>query len=61
MPTSKYIGVRAERNRWRADIQINKRKHFLGYFNSEIAAAQAYNNAIILHKLDRRLNQIDIK
>lgn len=58
MPTSKYIGVRAERNKWRADIQINRRKKFLGYYDTEIAAAQAYNNAIAQYKLNRKPNEI---
>jgi len=60
MPTSQYKGVRAERNRWRADIQIKGKKKFLGYFTSEIAAAQAYNNAVTQRGLRRVLNIIKL-
>jgi hypothetical protein len=60
MATSKYTGVRAERGIWRADIQVDKKKKFLGYFKSEIAAAQAYNDAVTRMGLKRRLNKIAV-
>ncbi len=56
--TSTYKGVRAERNQWRADIQINGKKKFLGYYKSEIAAAQAYDAYVISMGLSRPLNQV---
>jgi hypothetical protein len=56
--TSKFIGVRAERGKWRADIQINKKKKFLGYFTSEVMAAQAYNEAATNWGVKRKLNAI---
>lgn len=56
--TSQYVGVRSERGKWRADIQVNKKKKFLGYFKSEIAAAQAYNDALQKMGLTRRSNKI---
>lgn len=58
MATSKYVGVRAERGIWRADIQVNKKKKFLGYFKSEVTAAQAYNDAIVRMGLKRKQNTI---
>lgn len=56
---SQYVGVRAERNQWRADIQIDGKKKFLGYFKSELAAANAYNNALNLHGLNRPVNDLN--
>ena len=56
--TSQYTGVRSERNRWRADIQVNGKKKFLGYFTSEAVAAQAYNDAVTKMGLNRKLNII---
>lgn len=54
--TSTYRGVRVERNQYRADIYINGRKKFLGYYKSETAAAQAYDNAVGMYNLNRPLN-----
>jgi hypothetical protein len=54
MATSKYIGVRKERNKYRADITIGTRKKFLGYFESETGAAQAYDNAVKRYGLTTR-------
>lgn len=58
---SKYIGVsqRKNNNKWRAYIKFNNRHIELGSFDTEIKAAQAYNNFVINHNLNRRLNQID--
>ena len=58
MKTSQYKGVRAERNQWRADIQIKGKKKFLGYYKSEVVAAQAYNSAVLSSNLPRKLNSI---
>lgn len=43
--SSKYKGVSWESSRsmWRADIRVNRRRIFLGRYNSEIDAAIAYD------------------
>lgn len=45
--TSKYLGVSwyKSREKWLATIYKGKKKIFLGYFDCEIDAALAYNNA----------------
>ncbi len=45
--TSKYKGVTwaVRQNRWKAQIQIDKRNNHLGYFTSEIEAATTYDTA----------------
>lgn len=53
---SSFTGVRRERNKWRADIQIRGKKKFLGYFDSEVSAADAYNKAIDKNLLPRKKN-----
>lgn len=35
--------------KWRAQITLNKKRKFLGYFNNEIDAAKAYNEAATEH------------
>lgn len=41
---SKYIGVtKSSPNTWSSVIRINSRKYYIGTFNSEVAAANAYN------------------
>lgn len=54
--TSKYIGVswRPERNKYRSGFKVNNKWIHLGYFDSEIDAAIAYDNAA--RKLGRKLN-----
>jgi hypothetical protein len=42
--TSKYIGVRKFRNKWRSHISINKKNIHIGTFNTEIEAYNAYLN-----------------
>ena len=48
--SSKYVGVILFENgnykKWRADIKINGKQCSLGYFNTEIEAAEIYNIAL---------------
>lgn len=48
--SSKYKGVfyARQKQKWAARIHTDKQKHFLGYFNTELEAAQAYNLAATL-------------
>ena len=47
---SKYNGVSFEykRNKWRADIRINNKRKFIGYFKEEYDAVKAINDFKIL-------------
>jgi hypothetical protein len=50
--TSKYKGVyciNKNKKRWRAVIQVNKKRIHLGIFETALEAAKAYNEAAILH------------
>jgi hypothetical protein len=46
--TSKYTGVSwsKDRNKWRAQININGKTTYLGVFNCELAASLAYQNKL---------------
>lgn len=56
--TSIYTGVfyRKNQNRWRAYISINKKRIWLGQFDTELKAARTYDDFVKEHKLDRSLN-----
>ena len=59
--SSKYKGVywRKRRKCWRAQIQNNGKKMYLGHFDNEEAAAHAYNEAAI--RLFGEFAQLNIK
>lgn len=60
--TSKYIGVSwdSERKKWFSKININGRQKFIGRYDSEIDAAEAYNDrAIALFGRKAKLNTIE--
>jgi hypothetical protein len=64
--TSIYIGVyyvstpKQWRNPWRAGIRVNGRTVLIGYFPSELEAAQAYNAYVIEHGLPNLLNGFSV-
>lgn len=57
--TSGYKGVDHRSRKWRARIWLHGQEYHLGYFDSDIAAAHAYNKAAErLHGEFARLNEI---
>ena len=44
--TSKFKGVSLRKNKWIAQISINKKRIYLGSFNTEIEAHEAYQNKL---------------
>lgn len=58
---SLFIGVTLERGRWRARARLNRQKTSLGYYDSERAAAQAYNDFVKATRGEYAcLNNLDI-
>lgn len=55
--TSQYHGVSKVNRRYRALITINGKSKHLGYFDTEIEAAQAYNDYVIEKGLPQQLNE----
>ena len=43
---SQYTGVSFKCNNWYSQININKKVIYLGYFNTEIEASNAYQNKL---------------
>ncbi len=56
--TSKFVGVCWHKgNRaWDSQIMVNEKTIYLGLFKNEEDAAKAYNNYVIKHRLNRKLN-----
>jgi hypothetical protein len=44
-PLSQYKGVTRKKNRWYAQLVHNRKHYSLGYFDREVDAARAYNEA----------------
>ncbi|WP_169426548.1 AP2/ERF family transcription factor [Curvibacter lanceolatus] len=61
--SSQFKGVTLlKKNKWRAQIQINKKRFYLGEHDNEHDAAHAYNKAAIrLHGDFARLNPVGFK
>ena len=47
--TSQYLGVRKHRNKWSAQIKVDKKNIHIGIFNTEIEAYNAFLNYIKTH------------
>jgi len=57
---SKYKGVVKSADKFRVGIKVNSKTHYIGIFNTEIEAAEAYNKkALELHGEYARLNVIN--
>jgi hypothetical protein len=58
--TSKFLGVTFHKSKksmnWAAVIRLNGESRYLGYFNSEIEAAKAYNS--VARKHNKQINNI---
>jgi hypothetical protein len=58
---SGFKGVCRHGRKWRADLQVNGKHHFLGLFTSSMAAAKAYDHAAIeLHGSFARTNVLEV-
>ena len=56
---SKYIGVYRQDKKWRSCITINNKQIRIGAYDTEIEAAQAFNEYILKNNLNRKLNVIE--
>ncbi len=57
--SSKFVGVNLYKGteKWRSQISVDRKKIHLGYFKNEKDAAKAYNNYVIKHELNKKLNK----
>ena len=55
---SKYIGVCRQGKKWRSCTTINYKQIKIGVYNTEIEAAQAFNEYVLKNNLNRELNVI---
>lgn len=58
--TSEYVGVRQDKDKWRAQIRFNNKVIHLGYFDIELEASEAYQSALSKIK-DGTFNPEDYK
>jgi hypothetical protein len=58
--TSGYRGVcyDSSRNKWKAYIRVNNKKHELGRFDSALLAAKAYDTYVVLNNLEHTINGV---
>lgn len=54
--TSKYIGVYLKQNQWAAQVKYKGKTNHIGYFTTELEAAQKRDKFIKLNKLPHKLN-----
>lgn len=59
VPVSTYKGVYRRRRQWRAYIDVDRQRIWLGSYSTEEAAARAYDAYVKEHNLDRPLNLPD--
>ena len=57
--TSGFKGVtyRAEKNKWEASIQVDKKYNYLGTYKTAIEAAEAYDKYVVDNKLHHPTNK----
>ncbi len=58
--SSQYFGVYrhgSSANKWVAQVCNNKKRHYIGYYDTELEAGQAYNLFVIKNNLDNILNE----
>lgn len=55
-----YKGIEFNKlnNKWRARICVNYKRIQIGYFETQIEAAQAYDDYVILHNLEHTINNV---
>ena len=60
--SSQYQGVSLEKsvNKWRASIKINSIGKYLGYFNTELEAFNAWKAFVVQNNLQEFYNQVDL-
>jgi|688.fasta_scaffold884158_1 hypothetical protein len=55
---SKYVGVSKNGLRWQSYLYIKRKLVYIGTYASEVEAAIARNNYILLNNLEHKLNEI---